>query len=88
MRHIELCAGYGGIGLGLEKLGFEFSLTVYCEIEAFAVANLLAKIKACLLPQGIIWTDLKAFPSPETINEALPGWKEDQEAVVLSGGFP
>ncbi len=49
-----------------------------CEIEAFAIANLVAKMEAGLMDPAPIWTDLKTFP-----------WEEFRDKVdVLSGGYP
>jgi hypothetical protein len=49
-----------------------------CEIEAFAIANLVAKKEAGLMDPAPIWTDLKTFP-----------WEEFRDKVdVLSGGYP
>jgi len=49
-----------------------------CEIEAFAIANLVAKMEAGLMEPAPIWTDLKTFP-----------WEEFRDKVdILSGGYP
>jgi len=48
------------------------------EIEAFAVANLVAKMEAGELDQAPIWTNLKTLPL-----EAFPTGLE-----IISGGFP
>jgi site-specific DNA-cytosine methylase len=49
-----------------------------CEIEAFAIANLVAKMEAGLMDPAPIWTDLKTFP-----------WDSFRDRVdILSGGYP
>ena len=60
---LEMCAGYGGIGLGIKNIFGERLRTIsYCELEGFAQANLISKMEAGLLDAAPIWSDLKAFP--------------------------
>ena len=76
--HISLCAGYGGIDLGLKRVLPNLRTVAFSEIEAYAVANLVAKMEAGLLDAAPVWTDLKTFP-----------WKDFRGKVdILSGGFP
>ena len=78
LTHISLCAGYGGIDLGLHRVfGQKLRTIAFSEIEAFAVENLLAKMEAGLLPAAPVWTDLRTFP-----------WADFQGVDLLSGGFP
>lgn len=78
LTHISLCAGYGGIDLGLHRVfGQKLRTIAFSEIEAFAVENLLAKMEAGLLPAAPVWTDLRTFP-----------WADFQGVDILSGGFP
>jgi len=78
ITHLGLCAGYGGIELGLKRVLPTMRTVALCEIEAFAIANLVAKMEAGLMDPAPIWTDLKTFP-----------WEEFRDKVdVLSGGFP
>ena len=60
---IAFCAGYGGIERGLDLAGTEHRVIAYVEIEAFAIANLVSKMEAGLLPPAPIYTDIKTFPS-------------------------
>ena len=62
---IEWCAGYGGIQLGLRRAIPNLRTIAYSEIEAFAAANLVAKMEAGLLDAAPTWTDLKTFPCQE-----------------------
>ena len=76
--HVSLCAGYGGIDLGLKRSVPDLRTVAFCEIEAFACANLVAKMEAGLLDPSPIWTDLKTFP-----------WGAFRDRVdILSGGYP
>jgi predicted DNA-binding protein YlxM (UPF0122 family)/ribosomal protein S27AE len=78
LNHLALCAGYDGIGLGLELAGVPIGFTVYVEIEAFAVWNLVQKIESGKLAPGVIWPDLKTFPDPE----ALDAFMVDMDASL------
>jgi site-specific DNA-cytosine methylase len=78
VTHVSLCAGYGGIDLGLHRAIRNLRTIAVSEIEAFACANLVAKMEAGLLDSAPIWTDLKTFP-----------WAEFRDRVdILSGGYP
>lgn len=59
---LSLCTGYGGIERGLELAGFKHRVAAHVEIEAFAVANLVAKMEKGELGPAPIWTDLKTLP--------------------------
>jgi DNA (cytosine-5)-methyltransferase 1 len=76
--HLGLCAGYGGIELGLHRVIRTLRTVALCEIEAFACANLVSKMEAGLMDCAPIWTDLKTFP-----------WAEFRDRVdILTGGYP
>ena len=78
ITHIGLCAGYGGIELGLKRVLPTLRTVALCEIEAFACANLVAKMEAGLMDPAPIWTDLKTFP-----------WADFCDRVdILTGGYP
>jgi len=78
ITHVSLCAGYGGIDLGLGRAIPNLRTIAFSEIEAFACANLVSKMEAGLLDAAPIWTDLKTFP-----------WAEFCDRVdILSGGYP
>ena len=60
---VEFCAGYGGLGLGIEKaLNGRMRLIGLCELEGFAQANLISKMEAGLMAQVPIWSNLLTFP--------------------------
>lgn len=78
LTHISLCAGYGGIDLGLQLALEKIRTISFVEIEAFAIQNLAAKIEQGFLDTAPIFTDLKQFP-----------WRKFARRVdILSGGFP
>jgi hypothetical protein len=78
VTHVSLCAGYGGIDLGLHRAIPNLRTIAVSEIEAFACANLVAKMEAGLLDPAPIWTDLKTFP-----------WAEFRDRVdICSFGYP
>jgi len=78
VTHVSLCAGYGGIDLGLKRAIPGLRTIAFSEIEAYACANLVAKMEKGLLDAAPIWTNLKTFP-----------WAEFRGKVdVLSGGYP
>lgn len=60
---VEWCAGYGGIHLGLKRAIPNLRVIAFSEIEAFAVANLVAKMEAGLMDAAPVWPNLKTFPS-------------------------
>jgi DNA (cytosine-5)-methyltransferase 1 len=75
---LSLCTGYGGIERGLELAGFEHRTVAHVEIEAFAAANLVAKMEAGQLVSAPVWTDLKT----------LPAHCFRDRVDVLTGGYP
>ena len=78
ITHVSLCTGYGGIELGLGRAIRNLRTVALCEIEAFAIANLVAKMEAGLMDPAPIWPDLKTFP-----------WECFRQKVdLLSGGYP
>ena len=78
VTHLGLCAGYGGIELGLKRAVPGLRTVALCEIEAFAIANLVSKMEAGLMDPAPIWPDLKTFP-----------WAAFCDRVdILTGGYP
>ena len=75
---ISFCSGYGGIERGLELEGFEHRVIAYVEIEAYAIANLVAKMESNQLDAAPIYTDLKTFPS-EIFRDKVS---------LITGGYP
>jgi len=78
LTHLSLCAGYGGIDLGLTRTLRSVRTVCFVEIESFVIKNLVSKIESGLLSTAPIFTDLKRFP-----------WELFSRKVdILSGGFP
>lgn len=63
LSFISFCTGYGGIEIGVERSLAPIPLKAlsFLEVEAFAIANLVAKMEEGLLAPAPIWTDLKTF---------------------------
>lgn len=62
ITHISLCAGYGGIDIGLRTVIPRLRTVAYAEIEAFAIEVLLARMEDGSLDSAPIWTDVRDFP--------------------------
>jgi site-specific DNA-cytosine methylase len=77
-RCISLCTGYAGIELGLREVIPNLRTVVYVEVEAFAVANLVAKIEEGKLDAAPIWTDIKTFD----------GEPFRDRVHLITGGYP
>jgi DNA (cytosine-5)-methyltransferase 1 len=72
--YVSLCSGYEGIGLGLHRYIPNLRCIAYCEREAFAIANLVAKMENGLLDAAPVFTDVTTFP-----------W--EQYAPYMAGGI-
>jgi DNA (cytosine-5)-methyltransferase 1 len=78
VNHLSLCSGIGGIDLGLRAVVEGCRSVAYVEIEAFAVAHLVAQMEAGGLDSAPVFTDLHDFP-----------WQDFAGVVdIISGGFP
>ena len=75
---ISFCSGYAGIERGLELAGVAARALAYVEIEAFAAANLVAKMEANALAPAPIWSNLKTFPA-HLFRDRVD---------ILTGGYP
>ena len=75
---ISFCSGYGGIEGGLNLAGVKHRVLAYVEIEAFAIANLVAKMEEGKLDPAPIWSNLKTFPA-----HLFRG-----SADLITGGYP
>lgn len=75
---LSFCSGYGGIERGLDLAGVKHRVIAYVEIEAYAIANLVAKMESGELDAAPIYTDLKTFPS-EVFRDRVD---------IITGGYP
>ena len=75
---LSICTGYGGIEIGLERAIGTINILAHVEIEAYAVANLLAKMGTGDLVPAPVWTDIKTFPA-----HCFSG-----SVDILTGGYP
>ena len=75
---LSLCTGYGGIERGIERVIGELGILAHVEIEAYAIANLVAKMEAGQMASAPIWTNLKTFPT-----KPFRG-----QVDILTGGYP
>jgi len=75
---LSLCTGYGGIERGLDLAGVEHRVIAHVEIEAFAIANLVAKMEASELDAAPVWSNLKTLPV-ESFRDRVD---------ILTGGYP
>ena len=75
---LSLCTGYGGIERGLNLAGIEHRVIAHVEIEAFAIANLVAKMEAGKLDAAPVWSNLKTLPV-ESFRDRVD---------ILTGGYP
>lgn len=78
VKHLSLCTGYGGIDIGLKRVGIPVRTLAYVEIEAFACQNLVSKMEKGWFDVAPIWTNLKTFPF----------YQFRGKVDILSGGFP
>jgi DNA (cytosine-5)-methyltransferase 1 len=75
---LSFCSGYAGAERGLDLAGFKHRVIAYVEIEAFAIANLVNKMEANLLPPCPVWSNLKTLPV-ECFRDRVD---------LITGGYP
>ena len=75
---LSLCTGYGGIERGLELAGESLNVLAHVEVEAFAIANLVAKMEEGKLAPSPIWSNLKTLPV-EPFRDRVD---------LITGGYP
>ena len=77
-RLLSLCSGYGGLELGLGRVIANLRTVAYVEVEAFACANLVAKMEQGQLDVAPIWTDIKTFDAKPFRNKIH----------IITAGYP
>ena len=75
---ISFCTGYGGLEQAIKRVFGSCRVLAYVEIEAFAIANLVAKMEAGKLGPAPVHTDVHTFPG-----KAFSG-----RVDFLLGGYP
>ena len=75
---LSFCSGYGGIERGLDYARVDYRVIAYVEIEAFVIANLVAKMEEGRLDTAPVFTDLKTFPA-----HIFRGTVD-----IITGGYP
>ena len=60
---LSLCSGYGGLDIGLARAVQNPLRIVAVEIEAFALANLVAKVEQGKMAIEAMYPDLRTFPA-------------------------
>lgn len=60
-RYIEVCAGGGGLGVGVHRARPGARCVCYVEVEAPAAAGLVASIQAGVLDDAPVWSDAFTF---------------------------
>ena len=65
LRTISICAGVGGLDLGVRIARPDASCVLYLEREASAAASLVASMEAGRLHPAAIWSDLRTFDAGE-----------------------
>jgi DNA (cytosine-5)-methyltransferase 1 len=75
---ISLCAGYGGLDLGIAIAEPRYRAVCYVEREAHAAATLVARMADEALDQAPVWDDLKSFDGH--------AWRG--RVHILSAGYP
>jgi DNA (cytosine-5)-methyltransferase 1 len=79
MRGLALCAGIGGIELGLKiALGERYRTVCYVEREAFCAATLVARMEEKALDSAPIWDDIETFDGSK--------WRGCVD--IVTAGFP
>jgi len=78
LNGLALCAGYGGIELGIERIFDEYTTVCYVEGEAFAAQHLVKKMEEGALDDAPIWSNVKTFKGEP--------WRGKVD--IITGGFP
>lgn len=83
MRIIELCAGYGGIGLGLQIAMPQARVVGVVERQAYCAALHVARVEAeNMVPRAPIWPDVESFAA--VVAPRLPAGFAD----IICAGIP
>ena len=75
---LSLCAGVGGLDLGIRLAQPNARTVCYVEIEAFACEILATRMEDKAMDEAPIWTDLRSF-------DCKP-WRDIVDCII--GGYP
>ena len=78
MNGLAICAGVGGIELGLKLAEPEYRTVCYIEREVYPVAATINKMGEGFLDEAPVWDDLRTFTGKP--------WRGKVD--IVSGGFP
>lgn len=78
MNGLAICAGVGGLELGLSIAVKDYRTVCYIERESFSAATLVARMEGQSLDTAPIWDDLTTFDSKQWLGKV----------DIISAGFP
>jgi len=78
LNGLALCAGYGGLEIGIERVFPEYRTVCYVEGEAFAASHIVKKMEEGRMDNAPIWSNVRTF-------DGKP-WRGKVD--IISGGFP
>jgi len=78
VRGLALCAGIGGIELGIKLVYPRYRTVCYVEREAFCAAHLVRRMEEGFLDSAPIWSDLRTFDGR--------AWRGKVD--IVTGGYP
>lgn len=78
LHGISLCAGYGGLDLGITIAEPRYRTVCFVEREAHAATTLVARMDDAALDHALVWDDLRSF-------DGQP-WRD--RIHILSAGYP
>jgi len=78
LNGLALCAGFGGIELGLESRIDAFRTVCHEEAEAYAASLIIKKIQEGTIHEAAVWSNVKTFNGEP--------WRSKVD--IITGGFP
>jgi len=78
MNGLALCAGYGGLELGIESFFDEYKTVCYVEAGLYPAAEIVKKMEKGWMDEAPIWSNVRTFDGSS--------WRGKVD--IISGGFP
>jgi len=78
MNGLALCAGYGGLELGIKRVFPQYRSVCYVEGECFVVNHIIKKIQEGKMDDAPVWSNVITFD----------GSKWRGKVDIITGGFP